>query len=169
MSHVCIQFDYIYHMQRIKLCGLIIRHRGKLLQSWHMDLFWTLIWNRLTVDGIRNSGSRKLPLKIKCFTWIYLNNKVNTWDNLLKKGWIGPNLFHLCFADAESTEHLFIECSFGKEVRMVVTNYFGVSFPWEEYTLKETHTLDEAWDETFVSSYFLLLAYSESQEYCYFL
>ena len=35
-----------------------------------------------------------IPLKIKCFLWLCLVNKILTWSNLLKHGFIGPGI---CF------------------------------------------------------------------------
>ena len=32
-----------------------------------------------------------LPLKVKCFMWLTLQNCLKTWDNLVKKGWVGPS------------------------------------------------------------------------------
>ena len=31
-----------------------------------------------------------MPLKISCFIWLTLENKILTWNNLQKRGWIGP-------------------------------------------------------------------------------
>ena len=31
-----------------------------------------------------------IPLKIICFSWLRLHNKINTYDNLIKKGWTAP-------------------------------------------------------------------------------
>ena len=28
-----------------------------------------------------------LPLKLKCFLWLCLENRILTWDNLIKHGW----------------------------------------------------------------------------------
>ena len=42
-------------------------------------------------------------------------NYINTWDNLLKKCWIGPNLCSLCLSDAESVNHLFTDYLFTKD------------------------------------------------------
>jgi hypothetical protein len=54
----------------------------------------------------------KIPLKIKLFNWLANENKIPTWDNLLRKGWMGPNICQLCNRDAESVQHLFIHCHF---------------------------------------------------------
>lgn len=77
---------------------------------------------------------------VKCFTWLIFYNMVNTWDNLLKKGWIGPNLCHLCFMEAGSVDHLFNDCCFGKAVGLIVSHFFDVSFSWEYYPLNEVVT-----------------------------
>ena len=47
---------------------LVDTHLNSVDCWWHKELW---IW--------------KIPMIIKCFTWLYLNDKVNTWDNLLKK------------------------------------------------------------------------------------
>jgi len=52
----------------------------------------------------------------KNFTWLLTENKTNTWDNLLKKGWMGLSFCFLCKSDSESTDHLFINCVFFKQV-----------------------------------------------------
>ena len=54
----------------------------------------------------------KIPLKIKCFMWLDLQNCLKTWDKLIRKGWYGPKFCILCKKDAESVDHLMIHCSF---------------------------------------------------------
>jgi hypothetical protein len=56
----------------------------------------------------------RIPQKIKLFFWLLTENKINTWDNLLRKGWSGPNICCLCHHDSESVDHLFINCQFTK-------------------------------------------------------
>lgn len=79
-------------------------------RSWH----WKDIWRW------------RIPTKIKCFSWICTNNKISTWDNLMRKGWIGPNIFHLCHREAETVQHLFVHCSFGADVRRWVFYHLGL-------------------------------------------
>ena len=38
----------------------------------------------------------KIPLKIKCFLCLCLVNKILTWGNILKGGFIGPGICFLC-------------------------------------------------------------------------
>ena len=57
-----------------------------------------------------------LPRKIGCFIWLVLNNKILTWDNLQRKGKIGPGICSLCFANFETVNHIFISCSIWKSI-----------------------------------------------------
>ena len=41
-----------------------------------------------------------------------LQNYLKTWDNLIKKGWYGPNICTLCKKYVEYVDHLLINCSF---------------------------------------------------------
>ena len=61
-----------------------------------------------------------LPRKIGCFIWLVLNNKILTWDNLQRKGKIGPGICSLCFANIETVNHISINCSIWKSVWGVV-------------------------------------------------
>jgi hypothetical protein len=40
----------------------------------------------------------KIPLKVKLFCWLMFENKILTWDNLTKRGIIGPSRCVLCGA-----------------------------------------------------------------------
>lgn len=53
-----------------------------------------------------------IPLKIKCFVWLTCNKRIDAWDNLSKKGWIGPNRCCLCNEELELVDHLFVSCHF---------------------------------------------------------
>jgi hypothetical protein len=52
------------------------------------------------------------PLKIKLFAWLVAENKILTWKNLQKRGWVGPRICHLCKGKRESGKHLFVNCPF---------------------------------------------------------
>ena len=51
--------------------------------------------------------SGTLPRKISCFVWLALMNKLLTWDNLQKRGWIGPSICTLYSANDDSAQNLF--------------------------------------------------------------
>jgi hypothetical protein len=52
------------------------------------------------------------PFKVKTLTWLVLENKILTWDNGLKRGWIGPNWCALRRSVEEALQHLFISCPY---------------------------------------------------------
>jgi hypothetical protein len=53
-----------------------------------------------------------LALKIKFSSGYLWRNKILTWDNLLCKGWEGPNICLLCAKGPESVNHLLINLFF---------------------------------------------------------
>jgi zinc-binding in reverse transcriptase len=53
----------------------------------------------------------KLSLKVRCFLWLVIQNKVLTTDNLCRKGWVGPLSCVFC-SNNESVNHLFLICLF---------------------------------------------------------
>lgn len=50
------------------------------------------------------------------FTWLVWKNKILTWDNLLKRGYLGPGHYTLCINDFESCFHIFLFCTISKDV-----------------------------------------------------
>ena len=76
-----------------------------------------------------------IPQKIKCFTLLAYNKKINTWDNLYKSGWIGPNRCSLCKSDAETIDHLFVDRSFMQEVLHSLDSFFNVQLVWLDLSL----------------------------------
>ena len=68
----------------------------------------------------------RIHLKLKCFLWLCLENKILTWDNLLKRGFTGPGLCLLCKENEETISHLFIHCSFYKSVWVEVCKYLNI-------------------------------------------
>ena len=49
-----------------------------------------------------------------------------TWDNLLRKGWKGPNIYHLCCTEVETVQHLLVECPFSVYVRRLIFDQLGL-------------------------------------------
>jgi hypothetical protein len=52
----------------------------------------------------------QIPLKIKLFAWLMLEQKILTWDNLVKRGFVGPSMCVLCGDEGENAKHLFVDC-----------------------------------------------------------
>jgi hypothetical protein len=78
-------------------------------------------------------------LKIKLFTWFSMDNKILTWDNLQHKGWIGPNICHLCLKERETVIHLFIDCAFTKKVWERGKRELSFTSIWEGSTLVDCY------------------------------
>jgi hypothetical protein len=64
---------------------------------------WNIIWKS------------KLWPKISTFLWLMVQNRILTWDNLRKRGFIGPSICHLCQQQEETMEHIFNQCPLSGE------------------------------------------------------
>lgn len=58
----------------------------------------------------------QLPYKVIMFIWLMLEQKILTWENLIKRGIIGPSRCALCGNSEETVFHLFVECRFTKNI-----------------------------------------------------
>jgi hypothetical protein len=50
--------------------------------------------------------------KINTFLWLVAHNNILTWDNLRKRGFIGPSWCHLCGQEEETQNHLLNLCPY---------------------------------------------------------
>jgi hypothetical protein len=50
--------------------------------------------------------------KINTFLWLVAHNNILTWDNLWKRGFIGPSWCHLCGQEEETQNHLLNLCPY---------------------------------------------------------
>lgn len=83
-----------------------------------------------------------LPLKIKCFVWLAMWNKILTWDNLCRRGFCGSGWCTLCCSQEESVDHLFSTCHFIWNLWIQIVDKSGVQFCWNHNSLCECL---EAW------------------------
>jgi len=58
------------------------------------------------------------------------NNNISTWDNLLHRGWSGPKRCILCKQELEDITHLFIKCSFTREVWDTICRLTKIAHCW---------------------------------------
>eukprot|EP00253_Pinus_taeda_P027195 PITA_27195 len=72
--------------------------------SNHSPALWKSIWDPAA-----------LP-KVNFFAWTLIHNKILIGDNLNKRSFAGPHWCALCRCNAETTQHLFIDCQFAKDV-----------------------------------------------------
>ena len=68
------------------------------------------------------------PTKIKIFLWFLNRKEILTKDNLLKRRWVGCKKCVFC-DENESVEHLFIKCSFARDIWRLVHFTFNVYPP----------------------------------------
>jgi ribonuclease HI len=92
------------------------------------------VWNYITDQDQEDPtqqwgkiwGSPQWP-KIKMFKWLVLHNQILTWENLRKRGFIGPSRCHLCQVKEETTNHLLDECNYTTEMWDWATGIFRQS------------------------------------------
>jgi hypothetical protein len=123
---------------------------GVQLQKIEDELIWTGGDNLgiLSVKNVYNSLAKKLwqqptrgwrrhlwpwdvTLKIGLYTWLAVENKILTWDNLQKKGWEGPSLCHLCSRDSETVLPLLVKCIFIQQVWHKIKIALNLKTNWE--------------------------------------
>ncbi|XP_074298720.1 uncharacterized protein LOC141629645 [Silene latifolia] len=74
-----------------------------------------------------NSGCL-LP-RHKVILMLAIQRKLATTDLLMERGLPIPNRWSLCREAAESTRHLFFQCSYSKALLLRVTSWSGISSP----------------------------------------
>jgi hypothetical protein len=93
----------------------------------------------------------QIPLKVKLFVWLLLEQKILTWDNLLKRGFQGPSICVLCKESEESLLHLFGDCSFIKIIWQTITKELKLVNNWQggifENSLLNWTKRKENWNE----------------------
>ena len=78
-----------------------------------------------------------IPLKVICFIWLCLANCMNTWDNLIRKGWTGPNRCSLYKNGEELVNHLFSTCSFTHHIFNYLSRILDRSMDWNEPSFED--------------------------------
>jgi zinc-binding in reverse transcriptase len=58
----------------------------------------------------------QLPTIVAIFQWFLFKNRLLTVDNLIRKGWIMPNICNLCRKEAETAQHMFQQCNYTRQV-----------------------------------------------------
>ena len=63
--------------------------------------------------------------------WLSLQNCLKTWDNIIKKRWIGKNLCSLYRKVEETVDHLLVNCSFSINIWKTVCIALSIQRNWE--------------------------------------
>lgn len=72
-----------------------------------------------------------LPLKLKLFCWLMIENKILTIENYMRRGGMGPNIYLLCCNDVETIVHLMVHCPFTKVVWRELEKVYTFTFEWD--------------------------------------
>jgi hypothetical protein len=82
-----------------------------------------------------------LPSKDQTFLWLLIEDKLLTWNNLLKRGWQGPGLCQLCRGNEDFVFHLFVQCPFTCFVWNKIKVHYKLSIGWSGSTVFECFDL----------------------------
>jgi hypothetical protein len=63
--------------------------------------------------------------------WLLLVKKILTWENLVKRGFLGPSKCVLCGNNDENASHLFVDCSFTKDIWYTIHKELKLESAWE--------------------------------------
>ena len=95
----------------------------------------TLLTTRL-VSALKLIWKCNIPLKLIYFNWLCMENRINTWDNLIRKGWAGPNRCCLCRIGEEYVNHLFSACSFTHNIINCLSRILQLEMDWNAPSLE---------------------------------
>jgi hypothetical protein len=63
--------------------------------------------------------------------WIVLEQRIPTWENLVKRGFHGPSRCILCGIYKETVYHLFLDCNFTKDIWYLILKELKCDGVWE--------------------------------------
>jgi zinc-binding in reverse transcriptase len=77
--------------------------------------------------GAQHLWSIPAPPRVQIFIWLKTQNKILTFDNLIKRGWQMTNICYMCRSQEETVRHLFHECSFVIQFRSYIQGIMSFS------------------------------------------
>jgi hypothetical protein len=63
--------------------------------------------------------------------WLLLEQRILTWENLVKRGIHGPRRCILCGNCEDTVYHLFVECNFTKDIWYLMLKELKLNGFWE--------------------------------------
>jgi hypothetical protein len=82
-------------------------------------------------DLTRDIWNWLIPLRIKLFCWLMIENRILTWENMIKRGFVGPSRCALCRGEEETINHLMINFPFTIEVWNNILKVLKSKKKWE--------------------------------------
>lgn len=88
--------------------------------------------------------SVRCPLKIRVFLWLIEKNVLLTWDNLQRRGWVGPSICTLCGNEEETIKHITLRCDSVRSLWLLCTDYSPAPSP-------HNANVTSTWEHDYVS------------------
>jgi zinc-binding in reverse transcriptase len=91
------------------------------------------------VSLCRSIWKLPIPLKVKLFVSLALRNRILTRDNLLWRGWVGPNECPFCCCP-ETVDHLFFLCHLSQQIWHLLCSFSPIN------NLLPVNSLNDYWN-----------------------
>lgn len=137
-----LQIEWSDYILGLRTCGFKITNlQDSLVWSWNIkngeinakQAYDSLFFNMMDFNQKwwhKALWKWYMPLKIKLFNLLMLENKILTWENFLKRSGTCLNICNMCYLDVETLDHLMVSCSFTQLVWLEVRNLLRISQPW---------------------------------------
>jgi hypothetical protein len=79
----------------------------------------------------------KVAVKIICFLWLCLEDRLLTGINYKKRGGIRPSVCTLCLKAEESVTNLFVDCQITQMIWGHILTSLRIDFEWNKATIEE--------------------------------
>jgi zinc-binding in reverse transcriptase len=85
----------------------------------------------IKMPHLKSIWKLNLPPRMEIFAWLMMQNKILTTNNLVKRGWLIPNICHLCRQQEENVAHLFSIYDYATDVRQKLIQQYeqGTTIP----------------------------------------
>lgn len=98
-------------------------------RAYSMNSFYKLLADGgLHCPMAKNIWKSKVLLKVQVFTWLALNDRILTYENLQKRNWLGftGQLCSFCGRKKESTYHLLLRCPLAESIWVFFLKGLGI-------------------------------------------
>lgn len=107
-------------------------------------VYWFINDEGLWMRHAKTIWSVRCPLKIRVFLWLIEKNVLLTWDNLQRRGWVGPSICTLCGNEEETIEHITLRCDSVRSLWLLCTDYSPAPSP-------HNANVTSTWEHDYVS------------------
>lgn len=111
-------------------------HAGSITAAWSYACLIKTQVDTIHYNDLYILWRLRIPLKMICFTWLLMMDRILTWDHLQSRGYYGPGICVLCNGDTEDCDHLFLRCPFTCHI----INHFAAYLGFNLMPLDNLHT-----------------------------